>query len=191
MAWLSSRSEPAVAPEVPHLRQPRTVVLLVHELARRRDCRATPAGARTRLTFVRLFGGCAGTVGRARLCPNCRFESCPIRGTLRGAQSRYATCAFPHPTGAYALSMARAQRIIWLATTPYHTTDAAQEILRQGFRDAEGSYMFRALTLRGVFPAGTPADINDGATGDDVLEVTFPDDVDLSDHAIVDDGRPQ
>jgi hypothetical protein len=31
-------------------------------VARRRDCRPTPAGARTQLTFVRLFRGCAGTV---------------------------------------------------------------------------------------------------------------------------------
>ena len=76
-------------------------------------------------------------------------------------------------------------------TTLYHTTDAAQQILREGFRDAEGSYGLRVLTLRGVFLAVAPADINDGATGDNVLEVTFPDDIDLSDHAIVEDGRPQ
>jgi len=36
-------------------RQPPTVVLLVHEFAWRRDCRSTPAGARTRLTSVRLL----------------------------------------------------------------------------------------------------------------------------------------
>lgn len=33
----------------------------------------------------------------------------------------------------------------------YHTTDAAGAILGSGFRDAEGSYMFVGLTLRGVF----------------------------------------
>lgn len=76
-------------------------------------------------------------------------------------------------------------------TTLYHTTDAAQQILREGFCDDESSYGFRALTLRGVFLAVAPADINDGATGDDVLEVTFPDDIDLSDHAIVEEGWPQ
>jgi hypothetical protein len=42
-------------PKYPHLRQPRTVVLLVHQFAWRRDCRSTTAGARTQLTSVRLF----------------------------------------------------------------------------------------------------------------------------------------
>ena len=36
LGMVSSGSRPAVAPEVLHLRQPRTVVLLVHEFARRR-----------------------------------------------------------------------------------------------------------------------------------------------------------
>jgi hypothetical protein len=75
-------------------------------------------------------------------------------------------------------------------TVLYHTTDAAEAILREGFRDAEGWYMFATLTLRGVFLSAMPADVNDGATGDDVLEVTFPDDVDLGDHAIVEEGQP-
>lgn len=72
----------------------------------------------------------------------------------------------------------------------YHTTDAAEVILVNGFRDAEGSYMFANLTLRGVFLAKTPANVNDGAKGEDVLEVKFPDDVDLEEYAIVEEGRP-
>lgn len=78
-----------------------------------------------------------------------------------------------------------------MSITLYHTTDAADAILRDGFCDGEGSYMFADLTLRGVFLAIAPADVNDGASGDQVLEVTFPDDVDLSDHAIIEDGMPQ
>jgi hypothetical protein len=38
-----------------YLTQTTNVVLLVHEFAWRRDCRSTPAGARTRLTSVRLL----------------------------------------------------------------------------------------------------------------------------------------
>jgi hypothetical protein len=51
---VSSGSGPAIAPEVPHLRQPRTVVLLIHEFAWRRDGLPTPAGAMTRPTCIRL-----------------------------------------------------------------------------------------------------------------------------------------
>ena len=72
----------------------------------------------------------------------------------------------------------------------YHTTDAAEAILRDGFRDAEGTYMFAALTLRGVFLAISPADVNDGAKGDQLLEVDLPDRLDLSAYAIVEEGRP-
>jgi hypothetical protein len=35
----------------------------------------------------------------------------------------------------------------------YHTTDAADQILRGGFRDAAGSYMFVDFELTGVFLA--------------------------------------
>lgn len=70
----------------------------------------------------------------------------------------------------------------------FHTTEAAEQILAEGFRDGEGSYMFVGLTVRGVFLANRPADVNDGAKGDQVLEVLLPDDVDLSDCAIVEDG---
>jgi hypothetical protein len=72
----------------------------------------------------------------------------------------------------------------------YHTTSAAAEILANGFRDGEGSYMFVGMTLKGVFLADDPVDENEGATGDQVLAVDFPDDVDLADYAIEEEGRP-
>jgi hypothetical protein len=75
-------------------------------------------------------------------------------------------------------------------TTYFHTTNAADRILADGFSDAEGSYGFDGLTLRGVFLSATPANIQDGAKGDQVLEVVFPDHVDLSEYAIVEEGRP-
>jgi hypothetical protein len=70
----------------------------------------------------------------------------------------------------------------------FHTTDVAAAILTDGFIDSEGGYMFARLILRGVFLATTPADVNDGATGQDVLEVVLPDSLDLSAWAILDGG---
>jgi hypothetical protein len=72
----------------------------------------------------------------------------------------------------------------------YHTTDAADAILRDGFRDGEGSYGFVDLTLRGVFVSALPADVSDGAKGDQVLEVVLPDDVDLDEWSIVEEVHP-
>jgi hypothetical protein len=74
--------------------------------------------------------------------------------------------------------------------TLYHTTNDADEILTDGFRDGEGSYMFAGLTLRGVFLAIYPADVNDGAKGDQVLEVVMPGDVELDEYAIEEECRP-
>jgi hypothetical protein len=75
-------------------------------------------------------------------------------------------------------------------TTLYHTTGSAEAILRDGFRDGEGSYMFVGLRLRGVFLASRPVDGNEGAKGEQVLEVTLPDDLDISWWAIEEEGLP-
>lgn len=72
----------------------------------------------------------------------------------------------------------------------FHTTDAADDILADGFRDAEGSYGFVGLTLRGVFLASRPANVMYGATGGQVLEVLMPDDVDMTLYAIVEEDLP-
>jgi hypothetical protein len=72
----------------------------------------------------------------------------------------------------------------------YHTTDAANAILRHGFRDATGSYMLVNFELTGVFLGDSPMDVNEGATGDQVLKVEFPDDVDLDDFELVEEGKP-
>lgn len=73
-------------------------------------------------------------------------------------------------------------------TVYFHTTDAAEAILHEGFRDGEGSYMLVGMTLRGVFLADVPVGCNEGAKGEDVLEVVLPDDVDLDDYEIVDES---
>jgi hypothetical protein len=75
-------------------------------------------------------------------------------------------------------------------TTLYHTTDSAETILQDGIRDGTGSYMLIGMTLTGVFLASRPVDGNEGARGDQLLEVTLPDDLDLSQWAIEEDGVP-
>jgi hypothetical protein len=70
----------------------------------------------------------------------------------------------------------------------YHTTDAADAILSDGFRDNTGSYMMAEVT--GVWLGDSPMDINEGPTGDQVLRVEFPDDVDLGDFEVIEDEKP-
>ena len=70
----------------------------------------------------------------------------------------------------------------------YHTTDAAEAILRDGFRDSEGHYGFAILNMRGVWLADFPVDVNDGAVGDQVLAVDLP--VPLDDYELVTEGAP-
>jgi hypothetical protein len=77
-----------------------------------------------------------------------------------------------------------------IVVTLYHTTDSADAILQAGFRDGEGSYGIVNFDLRGVFVSVLPADISDGATGDQVLEVVLPDDLDLDEWSIVEEGHP-
>ncbi len=72
----------------------------------------------------------------------------------------------------------------------YHRTPAADEIQAEGFRDGLGSYGLAGTTLRGVFVSDVPLDINEGADGEDVLEVRIGEDVDLRDYEIVEDQKP-
>ncbi len=74
--------------------------------------------------------------------------------------------------------------------TYFHTTDAAYVILRDGFRDGTGNYMFAGFTLTGVFLANRPVDCNEGATGGQVLAVDFGDDVCLDEFELVEEGKP-
>jgi hypothetical protein len=75
-------------------------------------------------------------------------------------------------------------------TRYFHTTDAAAEILQDGFRDATGSYMLRNHTLTGVFIADTPLDINEGAAGEALLSIELPDTVDLAAYELVEAMKP-
>jgi hypothetical protein len=72
----------------------------------------------------------------------------------------------------------------------FHRTNAAEAILRDGFRDAEGSYMLIGLMLRGVFLSDIPLDVNEGAKGTQLLEVTLPiAESEISDYELI-EGKP-
>jgi hypothetical protein len=73
---------------------------------------------------------------------------------------------------------------MWRSTSP--TTDAAEAIMREGFRDATDSYMLANLTLTGVLISDVPLDINEGATGEQVIIDELPDLVQINDHEIND-----
>ena len=67
----------------------------------------------------------------------------------------------------------------------YHTTDAADAILREGFRGATGTYMCVDYEFTGVWISDRILDVNEGCKGDQVLQVQFPDDVDLAGHELI------
>ena len=77
------------------------------------------------------------------------------------------------------------------------TQKSANAILREGFRDGEGSYMFSPEdleeafgrpTLSGVFVASGPTSSQDGAAGDVVLELELSDEFDVTPWAIEEEG---
>jgi hypothetical protein len=72
----------------------------------------------------------------------------------------------------------------------YHCTDSASTILREGFRDAEGTYGLEEVTLRGVFISDQPLSIQEGAKGDQILEIILPSNCDLSDYELIEEGKP-
>jgi hypothetical protein len=61
----------------------------------------------------------------------------------------------------------------------FHRTDHADAILRDGFRDAEGHYGFydeegHPMTDTGVWVSNIPLDANEGAIGNQLLQVEVP-----------------
>jgi hypothetical protein len=72
----------------------------------------------------------------------------------------------------------------------YHVTDAAEAILREGFRDAAGSYMLIEIVLEGVFVSDTPLSINEGCKGEQVLEVDLGDVISLDQYELVEELKP-
>ncbi len=70
----------------------------------------------------------------------------------------------------------------------YHRTNAADEILRDGFRDGEGDYM-TDVVLRGVWLSDVALDIQEGANGNQVLGVELPDALAIE-HEVVEEEKP-
>ena len=70
----------------------------------------------------------------------------------------------------------------------FHTTDAADAILSGGFRDSTGSI----VPGEGVFLSEQPLmDAKEGATGDQLLQVKFGEDIDLDIYELPDVGAPR
>ena len=70
----------------------------------------------------------------------------------------------------------------------YHRTHHADAILRDGFRDTEGTYL-TAERWRGVWiSAPWPLDENEGADGDAVLAIEIPETVFVT-HEWVEEGK--
>jgi hypothetical protein len=68
----------------------------------------------------------------------------------------------------------------------YHTTDASEAILAEGFKDGEGTYM-SGEWYSGVWVADVPVDANEGAKGDVVLTLEIPTEV-FTQYEWVDEG---
>jgi len=70
----------------------------------------------------------------------------------------------------------------------FHRTHHADAILREGFRDGEGSYMTDAI-LRGVWLSEFPFDVNEGAEGNQLLQIDLPEEV-AAQYEVIEEGRP-
>ena len=71
----------------------------------------------------------------------------------------------------------------------YHTTDSAEAILRDGFRDATGSYMFAGTVHTGVWLGDSPMSLNEGAKGEQVHRVEFHNDADLAASEVIEEHK--
>jgi len=84
------------------------------------------------------------------------------------------------------LACSRATMMLYHCTT----VEAAHVIMRDGFRDAEGSYLTQK-TSRGVWLSDRPLDCNEGAEGDTILTVSFScTEADLADFEWIEEGKP-
>jgi hypothetical protein len=70
----------------------------------------------------------------------------------------------------------------------FHRTNAADAILKEGFRDATGFYGFD-LEQSGVWVADRPLDANEGARGNRLLIIELPEDV-FREHEYTEEGFP-
>jgi hypothetical protein len=71
----------------------------------------------------------------------------------------------------------------------YHKTNAAEAVLRYGFRDAERLCGLEDFVLRGVLVSDVPLACMEGEKGNQVLKITFPDEYDISDYELLEEGK--
>ena len=72
----------------------------------------------------------------------------------------------------------------------YHRTTAAaaEQILRDGFRDGVGTYM-ATQQYSGVWLSNVPLDLGEGAEGDTLLQVELPEQA-IADYEWIEEGKP-
>jgi hypothetical protein len=71
----------------------------------------------------------------------------------------------------------------------YHRTNAAEAILREGFRDRNGLVGAHCAGIEGVFLSNFVLDGNEGAKGNQLLEVTLPDKRSIARYELIEDGK--
>lgn len=72
----------------------------------------------------------------------------------------------------------------------YHATnaDALKAILKDGFRDNQGTYM-TGILLKGVWVSDRPVDSNEGAKGTDTVCMEIPEEK-MVEYEVIEEGRP-
>ena len=70
----------------------------------------------------------------------------------------------------------------------FYMTDVADLIVREGFGPSDRAG-FATPTARGGYVSDRPVGMAEGALGDQLLEVLFPDTLDLTDYELTGDGR--
>ncbi|HXM05249.1 MAG TPA: hypothetical protein VN939_21730 [Chthoniobacterales bacterium] len=71
----------------------------------------------------------------------------------------------------------------------YHKTSDAEAVLRYGFRDAERFGGPERFVLRGVLVSDVPLACMEGEKGSQVLKITFPDEYDISEYELLEEGK--
>lgn len=70
----------------------------------------------------------------------------------------------------------------------FHRTPFAESILKNGFRDGEGTYMTGVMHC-GVWLSDRPLDFGQGAKGEDLFLLDIPED-EMSPFEWIEDGKP-
>lgn len=70
----------------------------------------------------------------------------------------------------------------------FHRTPQAESILKNGFRDGEGTYLTETMH-RGVWLSDRPLDLGQGAKGNDLLLLDIPED-EISPFEWIEEGKP-